>query len=371
MLMPPIMGAGAFLMAQFLGVSYSKIAFAAIVPAALYYSSVFFSIHFEALRKNMQPADSAEFEIYKKHFSIKKSIVPMIPIAVLIIFFVMGYTVQLAAFASSILSLLLMFFTMDEPWGWKRFSEYLKKIYSAFSGAGFAVAQVAVLLASAQILVSVLGLTGLAVKFSNLIVSVGQANIMATLMLGMVLLFFLGMGVPVTAVYVIGASIVAPAFIKLGMQPLPAHLFTFYFSCLGAITPPVCGVIFITAALAKASWWKSGWLSVRLALPGFIVPYVFIFKPTLLFIGSPLEIILDIGTAFIGVVLMAAGGVGYMFEKCKVIERLTLMISGLLFVLPNMYVALIGAAMTAIIIVLQIFRKKVLFQAQGTKQVGG
>jgi TRAP transporter 4TM/12TM fusion protein len=369
MLMPPIMGAGAFLMAQFLGMSYSKIAFAAIVPALLYYFSIFFSVHFEAIRKRMKPVGNSEFEEYKKRFSIKKSVIPMIPIVVLILFFVLGYTVQLAAFISSLLSLVLMLFTIDMPWGSKRFIEFLKRLFGAFSGAGLAIAQVAVLLASAQIMVSILGLTGLAIKFSNLIVSVGQANILATLALSMVLLFFLGMGVPVTAVYVIGASIVAPALIKLGLASLPVHLFTFYFSCLGAITPPVCGVIFITAALAKANWWKSGWLSVRMVLPGFIVPYLIIFKPTLLFIGAPVEIVLDVTTAFIGVVLIASGGVGYFFDYCKIYERLALIIAGLFLVLPHMTFALVGIVLAVFVVVLQLIRKKNNPRIEGLGQV--
>jgi TRAP transporter 4TM/12TM fusion protein len=359
MIMPPVMGAGAFLMAQFLGISYPKIAFAAIVPALLYFSSVFFSIHFEALRKNMKRADNSDIEAYKKRFNIKNSVIPIIPIVVLIIFFALGYTVQLSVFISCSLSLILMLFTLDDPWNGRRFIEYIKKLYGAFCGAGLAVAQIAALLASAQIMVSLLGITGLAIKFSNLIITIGQSNLLATLVLSMILLFILGMGVPATAVYVIGASIVAPALIKLGLPHLPVHLFTFYFSCLGVITPPVCGVIYITSALAKSYWWNTAWLAVRFALPGFIVPYIFIFKPTLIFIGSVSEIIIDVATAFIGVVLMAAGGDGYFIDKCKVFERLILIIAGFLLVLPNMILALVGIIAVGFIGILQFSRKRI------------
>ncbi len=360
MLMPPIMGAGAFLMAQFLGISYARIALAAIVPAVLYYAGLFFSIHFQALKRNMQIPDIKEFKEAMARFGVRRTVIPLIPILLLIACFMAGYTVQLGAFLSSILALILMLFTMGGKWNLNRAAEYFRKLFGAFSAAGVSVAQVAVLLASAQIMVSILGLTGLAIKFSNLIVQVGQSNILATLILGMVLLFFLGMGVPVTAVYVIGASIVAPAFILLGREALPAHLFTFYFSCLGAITPPVCGAIFITSALAKSDWWKSGWLAVRLALPGFIVPYVFIFKPTLLLMGAPLEIFLDVLTAFVGVILMAAGGVGYLITPCRLYERVCLIVCGVLLVLPNLIAAFVGLAVTFTILMMQMKRKKQL-----------
>ena len=144
-------------------------------------------------------------------------------------------------------------------------------------GGGKAIAEIAVLLASAQIIVSMLGLTGLAVKFSDLLVSIGRENMIATLVLAMIVLFILGMGIPPTAVYVLGSSIIVPALLGLGLKPLPSHLFTFYFACLGAITPPVCAAVYVTSSLAESNWWTSGWLATRLGLAGFIVPFMFIY----------------------------------------------------------------------------------------------
>lgn len=133
--------------------------------------------------------------------------------------------------------------------------------------AGKSIAEIAILLASAQIVVSILGLTGLAVKFSDLLVSIGQANLYGTLFVAMVLLIILGMGIPPTAVPTWWVPpIVAPALTLLGIEPLPAHFFTFYFSCLGAITPPVCAAVFVTSSLAESNWWESGWLAVRMGL---------------------------------------------------------------------------------------------------------
>ena len=223
-------------------------------------------------------------------------------------------------------------------------------------GGGKAIAEIAVLLASAQIIVSMLGLTGLAVKFSDLLVSIGRENMIATLVLAMIVLFILGMGVPPTAVYVLGGSIVAPALIALGLKPLPAHLFTFYFACLGAITPPVCAAVYVTSSLAESNWWVTGWLATRLGLAGFIVPFMFVYNESLLLAGSLFEIIYAALPALMGVFFLSTFAVGYFAGRIGWVQRFLMAIAGAFLIQPGIVTDFIGLAMGGLIYLSQRLR---------------
>lgn len=357
-IMPPIMGAGAFLIAQFLGISYSKVAWAALLPALLYYAGLMFSIHLEALKLNFVTMPMEEEKAIRSRMSFKKVGLPLIPIVVLVAAFTTGYTVQMGAFVASILALVLMFFLVDKPGIAPRLLEVGKTGLKSMESAGKSIAEIAILLASAQIVVSILGLTGLAVKFSDMLVAIGQANIYGTLFVAMVLLIILGMGIPPTAVYVVGASIVAPALTLLGVEPLPAHLFTFYFSCLGAITPPVCAAVFVSSSLAESNWWESGWLAVRLGLAGFIVPFMFIANSSLLLNGSPVDIAIGTISGFAGVFFLAAFAVGYFAGKIDWLKRILLGVAGVLMIHPDIKTSLVGVVIVTVIYAIQIMTKK-------------
>ena len=352
-IMPPIMGAGAFLIAQFLGISYSKVAWAALLPALLYYAGLMFSIHLEALKLNFVSMQMEEEKAIRARMTFKKVGLPLLPIVVLVAAFTTGYTVQMGAFVASILALVLMFFLVDKPGITPRLLEVGKTSLKSMESAGKSIAEIAILLASAQIVVSILGLTGLAVKFSDMLVAIGQANVYGTLFVAMILLIILGMGIPPTAVYVVGASIVAPALTLLGIEPLPAHLFTFYFSCLGAITPPVCAAVFVSSSLAESNWWESGWLAVRLGLAGFIVPFMFIANSSLLLSGSAVDIALGTVSGFAGVFFLAAFAVGYFAGKIGWIKRILLGLAGVLMIHPDIKTSLIGVGIVAAIYALQ------------------
>jgi TRAP-type uncharacterized transport system fused permease subunit len=194
-----------------------------------------------------------------------------------------------------------------------------------------------------------LGLTGLAVKFSDLLVSMGRENMVATLVLAMVVLIILGMGIPPTAVYVLGGSIVVPALIALGLRPLPAHLFTFYFACLGAITPPVCAAVYVTSALAESNWWTSGWLATRLGLAGFIVPFMFVYSESLLLSGSLFEILYAALPALLGVSFLGTFAVGYFGGRIGWGRRLLMAAAGVLLIYPGIRTDLLGVALGALV----------------------
>jgi len=348
-IMPPVMGAGAFLIAQFLGISYANVAWAAVLPALLYYAGLLFSIHLEAVKHNFPTMQTEEEKLIRSRLTLKKVVLPLIPVAVLIWAFTTGYTVQIGAYWSSWVGLILAVFTVQATGVLSRLWRLLKIAIDALQAGGRAIAEIAVLLASAQIVVSMLGLTGLAVKFSDLLVAIGQQNMIATLVLSMIVLIILGMGIPPTAVYVLGGSIIVPALTLLGLQPLPAHLFTFYFSCLGAITPPVCAAVYVTSSLAQSDWWRSGWLAVRLGLAGFIVPYMFIYSPSLLLNGSLVDILTAAVPAFLGVFFLATFAVGYFAGAIGWLRRILMAVAGVMLIQPGLETDLIGIALGVLV----------------------
>lgn len=347
-IMPPVMGAGAFLIAQFLGISYAKVAWAAILPALLYYAGLIISIHLEAVKNNFPMMPMEEERLIRARLTAKKVILPLIPVAALIFAFSTGYTVQMGAYWASILAFALTIFMLDGSL-WQRVRALVKIAFASMEAAGKAIAEIAVLLASAQIVVSMLGLTGLAVKFSDLLVSMGRENMAATLILAMVVLIILGMGIPPTAVYVLGGSIVVPALIALGLKPLPAHLFTFYFACLGAITPPVCAAVYVTSALAESNWWTSGWLATRLGLAGFIVPFMFVYSQSLLLSGSLFEVLYAALPAVVGVFFLATFAVGYFGGRIGWARRFIMAVAGVLLIYPGLGTDLLGAAIAGLV----------------------
>jgi TRAP transporter 4TM/12TM fusion protein len=357
-IMPPIMGAGAFLIAEFLGISYTKVAWAAVLPALLYYAGLLFSVHLEAIRNNFATIPMEEEGLIRSRLTVKKVVLPLLPVGLLIYAFSTGYTVQMGAYWASLIALGLTVFMVESRGFGPRLRDVGKTAVKSMEAAGKAIAEIAVLLASAQIVVAMLGLTGLAVKFSDLLVSIGQQNLIATLILAMVVLIILGMGIPPTAVYVLGGSIVVPALAALGLKPLPAHLFTFYFACLGAITPPVCAAVYVTSSLAESNWWKSGWLAVRLGLAGFIVPYMFIFSQSLLLSGSAWEILHAAVPAILGVYFLAVFAIGYFGGPIGWTKRFLMAAAGIFLIHPGLVTDFFGLGIGVLVYLSQRFVRK-------------
>ena len=322
-IMPPVMGAGAFLIAQFLGISYAKVAWAAVLPALLYYAGLIVSIHLEAVKNDFPTIPMEEERLIRARLTAKKVILPLIPVAALVLAFSAGYTVQMGAYWASVLAFALTVFMVEGSPG-QRLRSLFKIALASMEAAGKAIAEIAVLLASAQIVVAMLGLTGLAVKFSDMLVSLGRENMVATLILAMVVLIILGMGIPPTAVYVLGGSIVVPALIGLGLKPLPAHLFTFYFACLGAITPPVCAAVYVTSSL-------------------------FVYSESLLLSGTLFEILYAALPAFVGVFFLGTFAVGYFGGRIGWVKRFVMAIAGAMLIQPGIVTDLIGLALAGLI----------------------
>jgi TRAP-type uncharacterized transport system fused permease subunit len=325
------------------------------MPALLYYAGLIVSIHLEAVKNDFRTVPAEEERLILSRLTPKKVILPLIPVGALIFAFSTGYTVQFGAYWASILAIALTIFMVEARGIGPRLLAVLRITLKSMEAAGKSIAEIAVLLASAQIVVSILGLTGLAVKFSDLLVSIGRQNMVATLILAMIVLLILGMGIPPTAVYVLGGSIVVPALAALGLKPLPAHLFAFYWSCLGAITPPVCAAVYVTSSLADSNWWRTGWLAVRLGLAGFIVPYMFVYSEGLLLSGSLFDILYAAVPAFVGVFCLGTFAVGYFSGPIGWCRRSLMAVAGVMLIQPGLVTDLAGLTLGGLVYLSQRF----------------
>ena len=343
-IMPPIMGAGAFIMAQLIGMNYLDIAKAAIIPAVLFYGSAFVAIHLVSLRDGIKGSDEKPFIKPTAYFTI------LVPLAVFMFFLLRGYTVTMGAFWATLLALLvyvICFFIET-----RHVKDTAKKTvgicFETCTKGASSIVEMCGILAGSQIVISLISLTGFATKLSSLIVALGQQNVFLCLVCSMLVCTLLGMGLPTTAAYVLGASVLSPALITLGISPLASHLFVFYYACLSAITPPVCVAVFMASGLAKSNWFKTGILACMVALPIFIIPYTFTYNSSLLMDGSLFNIIFAAITGLVGVVLINFCTVGYIRSKINWFIRIGCIVGGILMLFPDVVPSLIGLAIGAV-----------------------
>ena len=343
-IMPPIMGAGAFIMAQLIGMNYLDIAKAAVIPAVLFYGSAFVAIHLVSLRDGIKGSDEKPFIKPTAYFTI------LVPLAVFMFFLLRGYTVTMGAFWATLLALLvyvICFFIET-----RHVKDTAKKTvgicFETCTKGASSIVEMCGILAGSQIVISLISLTGFATKLSSLIVALGQQNVFLCLVCSMLVCTLLGMGLPTTAAYVLGASVLSPALITLGISPLASHLFVFYYACLSAITPPVCVAVFMASGLAKSNWFKTGILACMVALPIFIIPYTFTYNSSLLMDGSLFNIIFAAITGLVGVVLINFCTVGYIRSKINWFIRIGCIVGGILMLFPDVVPSLIGLAIGAV-----------------------
>ena len=359
-IMPPMMGAGAFIMAQLISVPYIKIAVSAIIPALLYYLGAYISVHYISLKQGIRGQDM------KEKISFMEYTIIFVPIAVFIFLLVCSYTVTTAAFyatVGAIITCAICYFITSKSLS-KAVKDTGKLCFNVSLSGASSILDMAALLGGSQIVISLISMTGFGVKLSNLIVSIGQNHLFLCLILSMVVCIILGMGLPTTAAYVLAAAILAPALISLNMEPLIAHLFVFYFSCLATITPPVCAAVFLASGIAESKWVKTGFLSCFIALPGFVVPYTFVYNKSLLLIGSFGNIITSVITAIIGVLFIGMAIAGYTNKNINAIARLAFVVGGIMLLIPNLMWSIVGLAICVVTFVMnsnmqQILKKRV------------
>ena len=352
-IMPPVMGAGAFIMAELLQIQYAQVAVAAALPAILYYLGCGAAIHFEARRLRLETIPPALLPRAREVFAWRRSAALFVPVILLTYFLLQGYTAGTSTFWSIIASLVIFLVSATS---WQDFRTRCWGIVQALEAGGKGIVLIATLIAAAGILIGMINLTGVGIKLSEFIIGASGQSLLAALFFAMLVCIILGMGLPTTAAYVLAASVVAPALIRLGTLPLAAHLFVFYFAIISAITPPVCAAVYVAAAIARANWLKTGLIATRLGLAGFIVPYMFVFAPALLWEGPILEIALATLTACLGVVILSAGTMGFLLRPTNWAERVTLIVAALLLIKPGLYTDLIGLGLFAGVLLVQRLR---------------
>jgi TRAP transporter 4TM/12TM fusion protein len=362
-LVPPVMGAAAFIMADMISTPYSVIAKTAIIPAILFYLGILMSVYFYSKKRNIKGIeDASQIKTAREVFQLNKILHLFIPLAAFIYFIFIGFTPQGAGFWA-IITAIIVFFAVDKH----SLKEKFNKIYKGFVNGGIGIIILAIIGGTAQIVVSVLGQTGLAVKFSSIIASVVEVHIIWGLMAAMVICIILGMGIPTVAAYVVAASVVAPALVSAGLDPLTAHLFLFYFSLMSGITPPVCTSAYVAGSIAKANWFNTALWAMLLGLSGFIVPYMFVFGEGLLLIGDALTILITVLTAAIGVSCLSAATMGYLMRENHVYESLILLIGSLLLIIPHILLSIIGLLLVSIVFVTQFIKNRKNIVVNGVK----
>ncbi|KJS81783.1 MAG: hypothetical protein JM58_16260 [Peptococcaceae bacterium BICA1-8] len=333
-IMPPIMGAVAFIMADFLQMPYWQVAISALIPGVLFYFACFVAVHLRAIRRGLVGVPSDLLPKVKDTLFARGHLV--IPIIFLIFLLVKGYSPMYAAFYS-IISILLVSQLKKET----RLT--LKSIYNSLEKGAYSAIGVGMACAVVGIVVGTASLTSIGMVFGEKVMSLGQDNILLSLILTMLTVMVLGMGVPTVAAYVIASLIAAPGLLKLGIEPLAVHMFILYFAILATITPPVALSSYTAAAIAGSNPNETGWVAFKLAIPGFIIPFTFVYSPVLLLIdASALQIIGALITAFLGVFMLTAGLEGYLLRNTTLFERIIMIAGAVSLIFPELYSDIFG-----------------------------
>ncbi len=358
-LMPPIMGAGAFVMAEIVGIPYATIALAALLPAILFYLGNFLVIHLAARKEGIAPVPHDRIPRARKVFTPMFFLQLVLPVAVIIYLLVEGRSIQYAG-SRAILVTLGVFFLLNWEHG---LLEKCRIFVDILRRAGVSLAQMAVLAFVAQIVVSFIAATGVGVKFTQMMVAVGGADLLLVLVMGMLACIILGMGMPTTAAYVLSASLAAPALTALDVPRLDAHMFAFYFAILATITPPVCTAIYAAAAIAGIRWTRAVKDTLRLGWVAFTIPFMFVYNPELLFRGEPLDIAVTFAFKAIGVVALAAATISWWSVGLSLVQRVLAFAGAFLLITAELWLNLAGLGAVAAALVLNLRAARAAAQA--------
>ncbi len=349
-IMPPIMGAAAFLMAETVGVPYSNIVVKAILPAVLYFAGVFITVHLEAKKEGLRGLTKEELPRLKP---LLKQTYLLFPLILLI--YLVGTSTRSIAYAAAIAIVAAIVVSLFN----KEHRITPKRILEALAAGGQGMITVAAACGVAGIIAGIIGVTGLAFMLFNGIVALAGNQVIIALFLTMLCCIVLGMGVPTTANYCIMAATCAPILVQMGVPMVAAHFFVFYFGIVADLTPPVALAAYAGAAIAQANPMKTALTSTKLAIGAFIVPYVFALNPAMLFIDTTVpEVILICITSFVGMFGVAASLQGYFLHNMKWYERIVSAVGGLLLIYPGIVTDAIGFGLVAIMIVIQLLTRK-------------
>lgn len=350
-IMPPIMGAAAFLMAETLGVDYSNIIVRAIIPAALYFTGVFITVHLEAKKEGLKGLSKEELPRLKP--LLRKSYL-LLPIILLV--YLVGTSTNTIAYAAAIAIVVAIVVSLFN----KETRITPKRLFEALAAGGQNMIAVAVACGVAGIISGLISSTGLAYMIFNGIVALAGDKIIIALFLTMLCCIVLGMGVPTTANYCIMAATCAPILMQLGVEPIAAHFFVFYFGIVADLTPPVALAAYAGAAIAQGNPMKTAFTATKLAIGAFIVPYIFVLSPSMLLIDTnAMEVILICVTSLVGMFGVSAALEGYFVKNMSWYERILSAAGGLLLIYPGLTTDLIGFGLVAVVALIQfVFKKK-------------
>jgi TRAP transporter 4TM/12TM fusion protein len=327
-LMPPVMGAVAFVMAEYLNVSYTQVVVAAIVPSVLYYVALFIQADLEAAREGIAPVPREL--IPRLGPVLRGGWIFGVPFFVLIygMFWLNWAPEQAALYSSAILLLVGLFIGYrGARMGWR-------EVFEAIARTGVLALDLVMIGAAVGLIIGILNQSGLGFALTLMLVNVGSGNLFLLLLLAGLVCFVLGMGMPTLAVYILVATLIAPAMIETGITPMAAHMFVLYLAMLSFITPPVCIAAFAAANLARADPMLTGFAATRFGWAAFFVPFLFVFKPSLLLDGTPLELLHDVSTAIGGVWIATMGIAGYSLCRIGWLRRVAYTIAGMLLFIP-------------------------------------
>lgn len=336
-IMPPVMGAAAFMMATFLGIPYAKVAISAALPAILYYIAVYIQIDLIAIRDGLHglPRESLPSfkEVMKKGgYSFFISILFLI-----YLLFIVNLDGDKAGLYAAASVLIISFFK-------KETRPNITKLISILKDTGEGMLEIGVISAGAGLIIGIISITGLGYTFSSTLVSLSGGSTFLLLVLAAAGAVVLGMGMTVTAAYLLMVILIAPALTTTGVAPLNAHLFVFYFAVMSFVTPPVCLAVYAAASIGKADMFKTGYQAIRLSIAAYIVPFIFVYHPALLLQGTVLEVLEAVVTAVIGISLVAIAVEGYLFRPLDWVRRILLCGGGIITMIPGWKTDLLGLA---------------------------
>jgi len=336
-IMPPVMGAAAFMMATFLGIPYAKVAISAALPAVLYYIAVYIQIDLIAIRDGLHglPRESLPSfkEVMKKGgYSFFISILFLI-----YLLFIVNLDGDKAGLYAAASVLIISFFK-------KETRPNITKLISILKDTGEGMLEIGVISAGAGLIIGIVSITGLGYTFSSTLISLSGGYTFLLLALAAAGAIVLGMGMTVTAAYLLMVILIAPALTTTGVAPLNAHLFVFYFAVMSFVTPPVCMAVYAAASIGKADMFKTGYQAIRLSIAAYIVPFIFVYHPALLLQGNVIDVLVAVVTAVIGISLVAIAVEGYLFRPLDWVRRILLCGGGILSLIPGWETDLLGLA---------------------------
>ncbi|WP_016915667.1 TRAP transporter permease [Vreelandella stevensii] len=341
-IMPPIMGAGAFIMAEITGIPYREIAVAALIPAALYFLSVYFMVDLEAAKKGMRGMRKDEIPQFRK---LARHAYLFAPIIILIYALFMGYSVIRAGTLATAAAAVVSWISPNKMG--------IREILKALQLAGTMSIQIIAVCACAGLIVGVISLTGVGARFSSLLLGMAGVSQLLALFFAMCISILLGMGMPTTAAYAVAASVVAPGLINIGIQPLIAHFFVFYFAVMSAITPPVALASYAAAGISGDNAMQTSITSFKVGLAAFIVPFMFFYSPAMLMEGTPMQIVRVAITASIGIFMLSATVQAWFFGSIQAWQRLVLMIGALFLIYGGIFTDIAGLGIGAAMFLMQ------------------